>query len=484
MAADAPPPDRSVLAASEQRTAAIVLAGGTAARLGGTDKTRLEVAGATSLDRVLRVAPAAHRIVVGPEGTDGVELIERHGCRFVREDPPRSGPLAAVARGVEALPDALVEDPRARVLVLAGDMPLLRSETLAALLLADPTGEQVVALEAPDGHLQYLCAAWPLPRLRAALDAVAHPDGGWADLGMHRLYRALGEGELRRLPARGSEATDLDTPADVEAVREAAGPRIALAQVRITGHVPENLATVRRAVEQAAAAGARLVVLPEASLIAFGHDLREAAERHHGELVALLEELVQRHGITVVAGSFTPADGARVHNTLAVCGPGLATEYRKIHLYDAFGARESDTVAPGEDLVTIDLDGTRLGLATCYDVRFPGQFTALARRGAQAVLLPLAWGDGEGKVEQLRLLLRARALDATVAVLAADQAPPPEHRGRAPRGVGHSAVIGPLGQVRQELGREEGMLLVDLDLAEVAAARAAVPVLEHERPLR
>lgn len=134
--------------------------------------------------------------------------------------------------------------------------------------------------------------------------------------------------------------------------------------------------------------------------------------------------------------------------------------------------------------MTIDLDGTRLGLTTCYDVRFPAQFTALARRGAQAVLLPLAWGDGEGKVEQLRLLLRARALDATVAVLAADQAPPPEHRGRAPRGVGHSAVIGPLGQVRQELGREEGMLLVDLDLAEVAAARAAVPVLEHERPLR
>src|SRR5699024_1930144 len=135
-----------------------------------------------------------------------------------------------------------------------------------------------------------------------------------------------------------------------------------------------------------------------------------------------------------------------------------------------------DTVAPGDQLLTLDVDGARLGLATCYDVRFPEQFTALARRGAHAVLLPMAWGDGPTKSEQLRLLLRARPLDATTVILAADQAPPPAHRGRAPRGIGQSAVVGPLGQIRQELGREPGMLLVDLDLAEIEAAREALPV--------
>src|SRR5699024_721809 len=123
-----------------------------------------------------------------------------------------------------------------------------------------------------------------------------------------------------------------------------------------------------------------------------------------------------------------------------------------------------------------DLAGTRFGIATCYDIRFPEQFTALARRGAQAILVPLAWKEGPGKREQLQLLLRARALDSTTVVLAADQSPPPDHTGGAPRGIGRSAVVGPLGRVRQELGREPGLLLVDLDLEEIEAARASLPV--------
>ncbi|MGO3503006.1 MAG: nitrilase-related carbon-nitrogen hydrolase, partial [Brachybacterium tyrofermentans] len=204
--------------------------------------------------------------------------------------------------------------------------------------------------------------------------------------------------------------------------------------------------------------------------------------------------LADEHRLVVVAGSFTPADGDRVHNTVIARGPadengpadepgGVRAEYRKIHLFDAYGARESETVAPGDELVLIDLGGARLGIATCYDVRFPEQFTALARRGAQAILLPLAWADGPGKSDQLRLLLQARALDSTTVVLAADQAPPAQYAGTAARGIGQSAAIGPLGRIRQELGREPGLLLVDLDLAEVREARAALPVLEHGVPL-
>src|SRR5690625_7154949 len=77
---------------------AIILAGGASTRMGGTDKTRLQIAGVSSLERVLRAAPADERIVVGPDGQDGAELAARHGARFVLEDPPRSGPLAAPAR--------------------------------------------------------------------------------------------------------------------------------------------------------------------------------------------------------------------------------------------------------------------------------------------------------------------------------------------------------------------------------------------------
>ena len=477
-------------------TAAIILAGGAAARMGGEDKTRLPIAGATALERVLRVAPADRRVVVGPGGTDGDALAERHGARFVLEDPPRSGPLAALERGVADLEDAPAETT---VLVLGGDMPLLRRETLAALAATSRAEQTVAALTAEDGHVQFLCAAWPLERLRRALADVEHPGGGWADLSLRRLYAQLDDDELVARPASGAEGADIDTPDALEQVRRAAGPRIALAQIEVSEDSGTTAGTVRRAVAEAADAGARLVLLPEATLTPFGTDLRAAAETRHEDFAHLIQELATTHDLVVVAGSFTPADGERVHNTVIVRGPvrgrsssrdgsaesverdadALSAEYRKIHLFDAYGVRESDTVAPGDQLLMVDLDGARLGLATCYDVRFPEQFTALARRGAHAVLLPMAWGDGPTKSEQLRLLLRARALDSTTVVLAADQAPPPEHRGRAPRGIGQSAVVGPLGQIRQELAREPGMLLVDLDLAEIEAAREALPVLTH-----
>lgn len=463
-------------------TVAIVLAGGGSTRMGGVDKTRLPVAGVTALERVLRAAPADHLIVVGPEQDDAAGLHERHGARFVREDPPGSGPLAALARGVEEAQRLLAENApsSALILLLGGDMPLLRTETLESLRDHDPSGTRVVALEA-DGRTQFLCAAWPLARLRAALDAVAGPGGDWADLSLRRLYADLGPEELVARPAVGMEGADMDTPEDLDQVRRSAGPRIAVAQVRISEDVEENLQTLRRAVSEATMRGARVLLLPEATLTPFGTDLREAAEQHHPRFEALVEQLAAQHDLVIVAGTFTPADGDRVHNTVIARGPGVRADYRKIHLFDAYGARESQTVAPGSELVTIEVDGTPLGIATCYDVRFPEQFTALARRGAQAILLPIAWAEGPAKSEQRRLLLRARALDSTCAILAADQAPDPHYRGRAPRGIGESAVISPLGQVRAELGREEGMLVVDLDLAEIAQARLELPVLEHGR---
>src|SRR5690606_13979950 len=155
--------------------AAVILAGGASSRMGGTDKTRLPIAGASALERVLRATPAGVRIVVGPDGPDGRVLAARHRARFVLEDPPRSGPLAALARGVDELDDA---GDATTVLVLAGDMPLLRPETLRSLAAQSASAQQVTALAGEDGHIQYLGAAWPLPRLRTALAAVENPEGG------------------------------------------------------------------------------------------------------------------------------------------------------------------------------------------------------------------------------------------------------------------------------------------------------------------
>src|SRR5699024_157337 len=231
-------------------------------------------------------------------------------------------------------------------------MPMLRPETLAALAASSFRSGAVTALEAEDGHLQFLGAAWPLGRLREALAAIEHPGGGWADLSLRRLYAQLAEEELATLPATGAEGADIDTPDALAQVRRVAGPRIALAQLQISEDVASTFETVRAAVGEAAGEGAHLVLLPEATLTPFGTDLRAAALAHHEDFAQLVQELAEEHGVVVVAGSFTPTDDGRVHNTVIVRGPNWDPPLPdpKIHLFAAFGTDQSRTVALGDAL--------------------------------------------------------------------------------------------------------------------------------------
>lgn len=178
----------------------------------------------------------------------------------------------------------------------------------------------------------------------------------------------------------------------------------------------------------------------------------------------------------MVAGLFTPAADGRVRNTLLATGAGVEASYDKIHLYDAFGSRESDLVEAGTEHVAVDALGTRIGLATCYDLRFADQFTALGRAGVEVVCVPASWGDGPGKAEQWDLLVRARAMDAQAWLVACDQAWTPA-RGADPLGVGRSAVVDALGGVRARLGHQPDLLVTTIDPAVVADVRARVPIL-------
>ncbi len=256
--------------------------------------------------------------------------------------------------------------------------------------------------------------------------------------------------------------------------------RVAAAQLRSTTDVAANLALVEDAIAAAGAAGARLVVAPEASMHSFAAPIRSAAEPLDGPFATRVRAAARRAGVVAIVGMFEPAPDGRTYNTLLVTGEGddgpIEAAYRKIHLFDAFGSRESDTVAPGDALVTFDLAGLRIGLATCYDVRFAEQFVDLGMHGAQLVCLPASWGDGPGKAEQWDLLTRARATDAQAWLLAAGQAWQPPI-GKAPLGIGRSVLVDPLGTVRARLATEPGLLLADVDAADVDAARAVVPTL-------
>lgn len=458
--------------------AAIILAGGASSRLGGTDKTRLPIAGASALQRVLRAAPVGRRIVVGPSGEDGDMLAERHGARFVLEDPPRSGPLAALERGVAEFSEGADE---AVVLVLGGDMPMLRPETLEALAASSAEQQAVTALEAEDGQLQFLGAAWPLGRLRTALAVIEHPGGGWADLSLRRLYAQLDEDELVTLPTTGAEGADIDTPDALAQVRRAAGPRIALAQIEASVEVEATFETVRGAVAEAAEEGAHLVLLPEATLTPFGTDLRAAALAHHEDFAQLVQELAEEHGVVVVSRLLHPDRGRprpqhrdRARPELGST-PGLPQDpslrrlrcgriaHRRARRRAAH-LRSGRHSVRGGDLLRRAIPGTVHDACAARRSGDPAP-AGLEGRARQARTAPAA-AAGPGAGFHHRHPRRRPVAAAGI------------HR-RCRPGIGRSAVVGPLGRVRQELGRDPGMLLVDLDLDEVEAARTALPVLRH-----
>src|SRR5690606_36022235 len=160
----------------------------------------------------------------------------------------------------------------------------------------------------------------------------------------------------------------------------------------------------------------------------------------------------------------------------------LIGAYRKIHLFDAFGHRESDRVSPGDTPLVVDVAGTRVGVATCYDIRFPELFRALVDAGAQAFVVIAAWAQGSFKEDHWVTLARARAIENTTWTIAVDKAPaisPAPHGTMT--GVGRSLLIDPMGTVRADLGVVPRVEVVTVDSADTVSARRAVPSLEHRR---
>jgi predicted amidohydrolase len=222
---------------------------------------------------------------------------------------------------------------------------------------------------------------------------------------------------------------------------------------------------------------ADLVVLPEAFARDFGEagsDVSAYAEPVDGPFASEVERVAAARGATLLAGMFeTSDDPSRPWNTLVLRGAATA-DYRKVHLYDSFGYRESDRLSAGEiSAATVELGGLTLGLMTCYDLRFPEQARALVDAGADVLVVPSAWVAGERKVDHWRTLVRARAIENTAYVVAVGQP--------GPRYTGHSMVVDPLGDVLVEAGEGAETLFATLDRDVVEQARRTNPSLANRR---
>jgi deaminated glutathione amidase len=255
--------------------------------------------------------------------------------------------------------------------------------------------------------------------------------------------------------------------------------RVTIGQLQGSADRPANRQVVSDVFRTAAHVRADLVVLPEYAS-AFDPDGVgiSHAEPLDGPFVTHLRARAAETGVAVIAGVTLPGTDERAVNAVvAVDGAGaLAGVYRKVHLYDAFGQRESDRLEPGPadaPPLVLEVAGLRFGVMTCYDLRFPESARRLVDAGAEVLVVPAAWADGDLKAMHWRTLAVARAIENTAAVVAV---------GMAGRGVvGRSLVVGPDGNVGLELDEKPAVRTVDIDGTRLADVRATNPSLANRR---
>lgn len=265
--------------------------------------------------------------------------------------------------------------------------------------------------------------------------------------------------------------------------------KVALIQTRTPATHAAALDHVAPLVREAAKAGASFIATPECTNV-----VQRDRTKLIPHLVALeadpvvqgLRALAAELKVELLIGSaLVKRPDGKFANRAALIGPdgAICTTYDKIHMFDVDlptgeRARESETYTPGDAAVVVDTGIGRIGLTICYDLRFPHLFRALAKAGANVIFVPAAFTRPTGEAHW-EVLLRARAIETGAFVLAPAQGGFHED-GRGT--FGHSLVVAPWGQVIAKLDHDEpGVLLADLDMAEVAKARGAVPALTHDR---
>ncbi|BDI23393.1 carbon-nitrogen hydrolase family protein [Herbiconiux sp. L3-i23] len=256
---------------------------------------------------------------------------------------------------------------------------------------------------------------------------------------------------------------------------------VAVAQFAPGRDAVENLDRITGLATLAAERGAQLVVFPEySSYFADPMDgsFARNAQTLDGRFVEALRTLATRLSVTIVAGVVEKMEpSGKFSNTLvAVDASGVVARYRKLHLYDAFGQRESDWVVPGDPSAApeiFEVGGIKVGMQTCYDVRFPEVTRRLVDAGADLVLIPAEWVRGPLKEHHWRTLVTARAIENTIYVAAADHAPPV--------GVGNSLIVGPMGVHMVEIGEATDVAVAWISTERLAQVRAKNPALDLRR---
>ena len=258
--------------------------------------------------------------------------------------------------------------------------------------------------------------------------------------------------------------------------------KIAIAQVQSSTDKAENLDKALRLIDQAKSQGAELIAFPE-FLMAFSPtsqsaaELTAVAESVDGPFIEALRAAANAAKLGVLAAIYeTSPITDRVYDTalwLDAAGD-IASVYRKLHLYDAFGFKESDKFHPGADIAPlVNFGEAHCATMICYDLRFPELARLLTLEGANILFAPSGWVQGDLKVDHWQTMIKARALENGCFVIAPNQV--------GNIYTGHSIAVDPLGRTLVDLEEKEGLAVIDIDLAMVQEVREKLPLLQNRR---
>lgn len=241
-----------------------------------------------------------------------------------------------------------------------------------------------------------------------------------------------------------------------------------------------NLRHILECIDEAAKNGAQICAFPEYMMFYTTSDqtpadVNKEAETVDGNFVSNIVRKAKETGIEVVGTIYESSPTDKAYDTAFLLdGSGVRLVYRKTHLYDALGFKESDKLEAGDALIEpVDSTAGKAGMMICYDLRFPEVARALAEARAQIIFAPSAWVQGEGKVEHWQVMNRARALENGCFVVS------PAHTGNIY--CGHSMVTDPTGKVLLDMKTDPGIAYVDIDIDKVSETRKVLPLLKNRR---
>ncbi|WP_090551112.1 carbon-nitrogen hydrolase family protein [Natronincola ferrireducens] len=260
---------------------------------------------------------------------------------------------------------------------------------------------------------------------------------------------------------------------------------VAVCQMLVTDNKKKNLEKAEAMIREAQSQGAQLVVLPEIFNCLYNNDyMREMAEDFPGVTTTMLRNLAKELGLYIVGGSIPEKSKEKIFNTSYTFNPegDLIATYRKMHLFDIdvkgkITFKESDILASGEGITVVDTEFCKIGIAICYDMRFPELMRLMALKGAEVIVVPAAFNTTTGPAHW-HDTIKIRAVDNQVYFIAASPARNLESSYHA---YGHSTIMNPWGEIVATTNEEESIIYGEIDLDYIKKVREELPLLKHRR---